>query len=90
MIIDLDPVPGIGWDDVRRVALEVQALLEELGLRGWPKTSGSRGMQNVRGRVLTMGGMFGVTTPRNDASPGRGQWDLRGAYIPGRAGQCAA
>ena len=36
--------------------------------------------QNVRGRVLTMDGMFGVTTPRNDASAGRGQWDLRGAY----------
>jgi hypothetical protein len=36
--------------------------------------------QNVRGRVLTMGGMFGVTTPRNDGSVGRGQWDLRGAY----------
>jgi Putative beta-barrel porin-2, OmpL-like. bbp2 len=36
--------------------------------------------QNVRGRVLTLGGMFGVTTPRNDASSGRGQWDLRGAY----------
>jgi hypothetical protein len=36
--------------------------------------------QNVRGRVLTMNGMFGVTTPRNDASPGRGQWNLRGAY----------
>jgi hypothetical protein len=36
--------------------------------------------QNVRGRVLTLGGLFGVTTPRNDASPGRGQWDLRGAY----------
>ena len=47
--IDLDPVPGVGWDDVRRVALEVQALLEELGLRGWPKTSGSRGIHvNVR------------------------------------------
>ena len=47
--IDLDPVPGVGWDDVRRVALEVQALLKELGLRGWPKTSGSRGMHvNVR------------------------------------------
>jgi DNA ligase D-like protein (predicted polymerase) len=47
--IDLDPVPGVGWDDVRRVALEVQALLQELGLRGWPKTSGSRGMHvNVR------------------------------------------
>jgi hypothetical protein len=36
--------------------------------------------QNVRGRILTMNGMFGVTTPRNDASAGRGQWDLRGAY----------
>jgi len=36
--------------------------------------------QDVRGRVLTMGGMFAVTTPRNDASVGRGQWDLRGAY----------
>jgi bifunctional non-homologous end joining protein LigD len=47
--IDLDPVPGVSWADVRRVALEVQALLEELGLRGWPKSSGSRGMHvNVR------------------------------------------
>jgi len=47
--IDLDPGPGVGWDDVRRVALEVHGLLEELGLRGWPKTSGSRGMHvNVR------------------------------------------
>jgi DNA ligase D-like protein (predicted polymerase) len=47
--IDLDPVPGVSWRDVRRVALEVQALLEEVGLRGWPKTSGSRGMHvNVR------------------------------------------
>jgi len=47
--IDLDPVPGVGWDDVRRVALEVKAFLEELGLRGWPKTSGSRGIHiNVR------------------------------------------
>ena len=36
--------------------------------------------QNVRGRLLTMNGMFAVTTPRNDASVGRGQWDLRGAY----------
>jgi hypothetical protein len=36
--------------------------------------------QDVRGRVLTMGGLFAVTTPRNDASVGRGQWDLRGAY----------
>jgi bifunctional non-homologous end joining protein LigD len=47
--VDLDPGPGVAWDDVPRVALEVKALLEELGLRGWPKTSGSRGMHvNVR------------------------------------------
>jgi DNA ligase D-like protein (predicted polymerase) len=47
--IDLDPGPGVTWDDVRKVAMEVKALLEELGLRGWPKTSGSRGMHvNVR------------------------------------------
>jgi DNA primase len=47
--IDLDPVPGVAWDGVRRVTLEVKAFLEELGLRGWPKTSGSRGMHvNVR------------------------------------------
>jgi len=47
--VDLDPGPGVSWDDVRRVALEVKVLLEELGLRGWPKTSGSRGMHvNVR------------------------------------------
>src|SRR6202161_3820979 len=42
--IDLDPIPGVSWDDVRRVALEVRAFLDEVGLRGWPKTSGSRGM----------------------------------------------
>jgi len=47
--IDLDPGPGVSWEDVRRVATEAKALLDELGLRGWPKTSGSRGMHvNVR------------------------------------------
>ena len=47
--IDLDPVPGVSWDHLRRVALEVQAFLDEVGLHGWPKTSGSRGMHiNVR------------------------------------------
>ncbi len=42
--VDLDPGPGVGWADVRKVALEVKELLGDLGLRGWPKTSGSRGM----------------------------------------------
>jgi bifunctional non-homologous end joining protein LigD len=47
--IDLDPGPGVVWADVRSVALEVKLLLQELGLRAWPKTSGSRGMHvNVR------------------------------------------
>src|SRR5437867_1827773 len=48
--IDLDPVPGVKWDDVRRVAMEAKQLLEEMGLRGWPKTSGSRGM-HVNARI---------------------------------------
>jgi len=47
--VDLDPGPGVSWSDVRTVALEVKSLLEEMTLRGWPKTSGSRGMHiNVR------------------------------------------
>jgi DNA ligase D-like protein (predicted polymerase) len=47
--VDLDPGPGVSWEDVRKVALEVQVFLAEVGLRGWPKTSGSRGMHvNIR------------------------------------------
>jgi bifunctional non-homologous end joining protein LigD len=49
--VDLDPGPGVAWGDVRNVAMEVKALLEELGLGGWPKTSGSRGM-HVNARIL--------------------------------------
>ena len=47
--IDLDPGPGVAFADVRRVALEVRALLADVGLVGFVKTSGSRGMHvNVR------------------------------------------
>jgi bifunctional non-homologous end joining protein LigD len=47
--VDLDPGPGVAWDDVRRVALVVRDVLDDHGLSGWPKTSGSRGMHvNVR------------------------------------------
>jgi bifunctional non-homologous end joining protein LigD len=42
--IDLDPVPGVEWEQVRDVARVVQATLPDYGLVGWPKTSGSRGM----------------------------------------------
>src|SRR6184192_88958 len=41
--VDLDPGPGVGWNDVTRVALIVKDTLEDFGLTGWPKTSGSRG-----------------------------------------------
>jgi bifunctional non-homologous end joining protein LigD len=42
--VDLDPVPGIKWPQVRQVAQLARAVLEDFGLIGWPKTSGSRGM----------------------------------------------
>jgi bifunctional non-homologous end joining protein LigD len=48
--VDLDPGPGVTWDDVRRVAMEVKALLEEHGLTGFVKTSGSRGI-HVNARI---------------------------------------
>jgi DNA ligase D-like protein (predicted polymerase) len=47
--IDLDPVPGVPWAQVREVALVVREALDAVGLEGWPKTSGSRGIHvNVR------------------------------------------
>jgi DNA ligase D-like protein (predicted polymerase) len=42
--VDLDPVPGVPWSQVREVALAVRAALTDVGLAGWPKTSGSRGL----------------------------------------------
>src|SRR6188472_3631532 len=47
--VDLDPVPGVPWSQVREVALVTRDALEAVGLTGWPKTSGSRGIHiNVR------------------------------------------
>ncbi len=51
---------------------EVQ--LEQLGV------GGDFHFDNVRGRIMTQFGMYSVTTPRNDPSPGHGQWDLANAY----------
>ena len=42
--VDLDPVPGVEWPQIRDVARVVRATLDDFGLVGWPKTSGSRGM----------------------------------------------
>src|SRR3982075_3310340 len=41
--VDLDPVPGVEWQQILDVALETKRTLEDFGLTGWPKTSGSRG-----------------------------------------------
>src|SRR5688572_10003337 len=47
--VDLDPVPGVTWPQLREVAHVVEATLRDFGLTGWPKTSGSRGVHvNVR------------------------------------------
>jgi DNA ligase D-like protein (predicted polymerase) len=47
--VDLDPTPGVGWPEVRRTAMVVDEVLREHGLRGYPKTSGSKGIHvNVR------------------------------------------
>ena len=45
--VDLDPLPGIDWPHIREVARVVRATLDDLGLIGWPKTSGSRGMHVI-------------------------------------------
>jgi DNA ligase D-like protein (predicted polymerase) len=42
--IDLDPQPGVGFDEARVAAREVRALLGELGIAAWPKTTGNRGI----------------------------------------------
>jgi DNA ligase D-like protein (predicted polymerase) len=42
--IDLDPQPGVGFEQVRSAAHEVRALLDEVGVEGWPKTTGNRGI----------------------------------------------
>src|SRR5690242_21086212 len=41
--IDLDPVRGVPWSQVREVAMVARQVLDDMGLAGWPKTSGSRG-----------------------------------------------
>ena len=42
--VDLDPVPGVQWPQIRDVAMVAAGVLADYGLTGWPKTSGSRGM----------------------------------------------
>lgn len=57
--VDLDPQPGVPFEDVRRVALEVREVLGEHGMVGFPKTSGSRGI-HVNVRIQTRWGFTEV------------------------------
>lgn len=61
--VDLDPTPGIPWDDVRRTALVSREVLEEYGLTGFPKTSGKRGI-HINCRIEPR---WGFTTVRRAA-----------------------
>jgi bifunctional non-homologous end joining protein LigD len=49
--VDLDPVPGVEWPQIRDVAMVARDVLADFGLAGWPKTSGSRGL-HVYARIL--------------------------------------
>src|SRR3979411_2002661 len=78
--IDLDPVPGIAWGQIREVALVSREVLKDFGLTGWPKTSGSRGIHvyarieprwsfpEVR-RAALAGGRGGGGAPARAANP---------------------
>jgi bifunctional non-homologous end joining protein LigD len=49
--VDLDPMPGVEWPQIREVAMVAAGVLADYGLTGWPKTSGSRGM-HIYARIL--------------------------------------
>jgi bifunctional non-homologous end joining protein LigD len=57
--VDLDPVPGVPWSQIRDVALVARDVLGDYGLTGWPKTSGSRGM-HIYARIFPRWGFSDV------------------------------
>jgi bifunctional non-homologous end joining protein LigD len=57
--VDLDPVPGVDWPQIVRVALVARDVLEDFGLTGWPKTSGSRGI-HIYARIERLWGFADV------------------------------
>jgi len=61
--VDLDPVPGVQWAQLRQVAHVVHATLHDFGLTGWPKTSGSRGLHVL----VRIEGRWGFTEVRRAA-----------------------
>ena len=69
--VDLDPVPGVPWDHIRQVALVTREALADLGLVGWPKTSGSRGI-HINVRIKAEWTFPEVRRARAGAGPRRG------------------
>ena len=69
--VDLDPVPGVEWPQIREVALACREALEAVGLVGWPKTSGSRGI-HINVRIARDWTYPGGPARRAGARPGRG------------------
>ena len=57
--VDLDPVPGVEWPQIRDVAMVARDVLADFGLTGWPKTSGSRGM-HIYARIFPQWGFTDV------------------------------
>ncbi|MGA8546414.1 MAG: DNA polymerase domain-containing protein [Mycobacterium sp.] len=49
--VDLDPMPGVGWQQILDTALVAREVLEDHGLTAWPKTSGSRGF-HIYARIV--------------------------------------
>ena len=85
--VDLDPVPGVEWPQIREVAQVVRATLDDFGLVGWPKTSGSRGM-HVYVRIEPRW-TFDAGAPRRARARARGRAARAGArheqVVEGRA-----
>ena len=85
--VDLDPVPGVEWPQIQQVAQVVHAALDDLGLIGWPKTSGSRGI-HVSIRIdppvdLRSGAPRGAGAGARGRAPGAGAGDEQ--VVEGRA-----
>ena len=80
--VDLDPVPGVAWPQIRDVALVAARVAEAVGLVGWPKTSGSRGIHiNVRieprwtfARGAARGGRGGARVERRAPEIATSKW----------------
>src|SRR4051812_14781099 len=70
--LDLDPQPGTDFTDVRRAAAELKALLDELGVAGYPKTTGNRGL-HVYVRLMPRWDSYAVRAAAVAGAPGGGR-----------------